>query len=151
MSKRKENNGRGKFQRGISLGGSLATKRIATSITKGVLRFAFYCLFSTSIPLFHLPFSLRPCLLAGRVTLVLGLPWHSHISSSSSSFTICHIFALEINYFPVFLSVRALLARSPKCKERKVVSGSRVTLPSCKQGLKLLILQSPLKSGNKQV
>lgn len=70
VSKRKENNGRGKFQRGISLGGSLATKRIATSITKGVVRFAFYCLFSTSIPLFHLPFSLRPCLLAGRVTLV---------------------------------------------------------------------------------
>ena len=23
----------------------------------------------------------RPCLQAGRVTLVLGLPWHSHISS----------------------------------------------------------------------
>ena len=48
-SKRKENNVRGKFQRGISLGGSLATKRIATSIMKGVLRFAFYCLFSMSL------------------------------------------------------------------------------------------------------
>ena len=46
-----------------------------------------------------------------------------------SSFTICHIFALEINYFPVLLSVRALLARSPKRNKHKVVSGSRVTLP----------------------
>ena len=46
-----------------------------------------------------------------------------------SSFTICHIFALEINYFPVLLSVRALLARSSKRNKRKVVSGSRVTLP----------------------
>ena len=46
-----------------------------------------------------------------------------------SSFTICHIFPLEINYFPVLLSVRALLARSPKRNKRKVVSGSRVTLP----------------------
>ena len=36
-------------------------------------------------------------------------------------------FALEINYFPVLLSVRALLARSPKRNKRKVVSGSRVT------------------------
>ena len=42
-----------------------------------------------------------------------------------SFFTICHIFALGINYFPVLLSVRALLARL----KRKVVSGSRVTLP----------------------
>ena len=38
-------------------------------------------------------------------------------------------FALEINYFPVLLSVRALLTRSPKRNKRKVVSGSRVTLP----------------------
>ena len=57
---------------------------------------------------------------------------------TSSSFTVCHIFALEINYFPVLLSVRALLARSPKRSKRKVVSGSRVTLPekfACKPGL----------------
>ena len=57
---------------------------------------------------------------------------------NSSSFTICHIFALEINYFPVFLSVRALLARLPKRNKRKVVSGSGVTLPvnfACKPGL----------------
>ena len=56
----------------------------------------------------------------------------------SSLFTICHIFALEINYFPVLLTVRALLARSPKCNKRKVVSGSRVTLPenfACKPEL----------------
>ena len=53
----------------------------------------------------------------------------------SSSFTICHIFALEINYFPVLLSVRALLSRLPK---RKVVSGSRVIIPvnfACKLAL----------------
>ena len=57
---------------------------------------------------------------------------------TSSSFTICHIFAFEINYFPVFLSVRALLARLPKRNKRKVVSGSRDTLPvncACKPGL----------------
>ena len=48
---------------------------------------------------------------------------------TSSSFTICHIFALEINYFPFLFSVRALLTRSPKRNKRKVVSGSRVTLP----------------------
>ena len=58
---------------------------------------------------------------------------------TSSSFTICHIFALEINYFPVLLTVRALLARSPpKRNKRKVVSGSRVTLPenfACKPEL----------------
>ena len=57
---------------------------------------------------------------------------------TSSSFTICHIFALEINYFPVLLSVRALLARLLKRNNRKVVSGSRVTLPvnfACKPGL----------------
>ena len=45
--------------------------------------------------------------------------------------SICHIFALEINY-------RALLARSLKRNKRKVVSGSRVTLPekfACKPGL----------------
>ena len=47
---------------------------------------------------------------------------------TSSSFTICHLFGLEINYFPVLLSVRALLARSPKRNKRKVVSGIRVTL-----------------------
>ena len=28
---------------------------------------------------------------------------------TSSSFTVCHNFALEINYFPVLLSVRAYL------------------------------------------
>ena len=57
---------------------------------------------------------------------------------TASFFTICHIFALEITYFPVLLSVRALLARSPKRNKRKVVSGSRVTLPlifACKPGL----------------
>ena len=59
---------------------------------------------------------------------------------TSSPFTICHVFALEINYFSVLLSVRALLARLPKCNKRKVVSGSgvRVTLPAnfaCKPGL----------------
>ena len=32
-------------------------------------------------------------------------------------------------FFLVFLSVRALLARSPKRNKRKVVSGSMVTLP----------------------
>ena len=48
---------------------------------------------------------------------------------TSSSFTICHIFALEMNYFPVLLSVRDLLARSPKRNKRKIVSGSRVILP----------------------
>ena len=32
------------------------------------------------------------------------------------------------NYFPVLLTVRALLARSPKRNKRKVVSGSRITL-----------------------
>ena len=57
---------------------------------------------------------------------------------TSRSFTICHIFALEINYFPVLLTVRALLAKSPKRNKRKVVSGSRVTLPenfACKPEL----------------
>ena len=57
---------------------------------------------------------------------------------TSSSFTICHISALEIINFPVLLSVRALLARLPKRKKRKAVSGSRVTLPvnfACKPGL----------------
>ena len=48
---------------------------------------------------------------------------------TSSLFTIYHMFALEINYFPVLLSVRALLAWLPKRSKRKVVSGSRVTLP----------------------
>ena len=50
------------------------------------------------------------------------------IKKTSSTFTICHIFALDINYFPVLLTVRALLASIPKRNERKVVSGSRVTL-----------------------
>ena len=57
---------------------------------------------------------------------------------TSSSFTIFHIFALEINYFPVLLSVRALLAKLSKHNEHKVVSGSGVTLPenfACKPGL----------------
>ena len=57
---------------------------------------------------------------------------------TASSFTICHIFAFEIDYFPVLLSVRALLARLPKRNKRKVVSGSRVILPenfACKPGL----------------
>ena len=46
----------------------------------------------------------------------------------STSFTICHLFALGINYFPVLLSVRDLVTRSPKRSKRKVVPGSRVTL-----------------------
>ena len=57
---------------------------------------------------------------------------------TSSFFTICHNFALEINYFPVLLSVRALLARLLKPNKRKVVLGSRVTLAenfACKPGL----------------
>ena len=57
---------------------------------------------------------------------------------TSSSFTTCHIFALGIQYFPVLLYVRALLARLPKRNKRKVVSGSRVALPvnfACKPGL----------------
>ena len=58
--------------------------------------------------------------------------------NTSSSFTICHIFALDINYFPVLLSVRALLARLPKRNKHKVVSGSKVTVLvnfACKPGL----------------
>ena len=57
---------------------------------------------------------------------------------TSSSFTICHIFALEINYFPVLLAVRALRARLPKGNKHEVVLGSRVTLPenfACKPRL----------------
>ena len=45
---------------------------------------------------------------------------------------------MEINYFPVLLSARALITRQPKRNKRKVVSGSRVTLPenfACKPGL----------------
>ena len=38
-------------------------------------------------------------------------------------------FCFGNNYFTVLLSVRALPARSPKRNKRKVVSGSRVTLP----------------------
>ena len=57
---------------------------------------------------------------------------------ASSSFTICHIFALEINHFPVLLLVLALRTKLPKRNKRKVVLGSRVTLPAnfaCKPGL----------------
>ena len=39
-----------------------------------------------------------------------------------------HVFALEINFQFCYLFVRRL-ARSPKRNKRKVVSGSRVTLP----------------------
>ena len=63
---------------------------------------------------------------------------------TSSSFTICHIFALEINYyFPVLLYFRDLLTRPPKRNKRKVVLGSRVTPPvkfACKPGLSLTLL-----------
>ena len=54
----------------------------------------------------------------------------AHYDSENIKFfhNLC-IFALEIDYFPVLLSVCALLARSPKRNKRKVVSGSRVTLP----------------------
>ena len=48
------------------------------------------------------------------------------------------MFTLEINYFPVLSSVRALITKQPKRNKRKVVSGSRVTLPenfACKPGL----------------
>ena len=47
-------------------------------------------------------------------------------------------FCVGNNYFLVLLSVRALLARLPKHNKRKVVSGSRVTLPinfACKPWL----------------
>ena len=47
-------------------------------------------------------------------------------------------FCFGINNFPVLLSGRALLAWLLKCNKRKVVSGSRVTLPvnfACKHGL----------------
>ena len=47
-------------------------------------------------------------------------------------------FALKINYFPVLLSIRALITRSPERNKRKVVSGCRVTLPvnfACKPEL----------------
>ena len=50
---------------------------------------------------------------------------------TSSSFTVCHNFALEINYFPVLLSVRALLARLPKRNKRKELSRA-VGLPYLK-------------------
>ena len=39
------------------------------------------------------------------------------------------MFTLEKNYFLVLLSVRALITKQPKWNKRKVVSGSRVTLP----------------------
>ena len=57
---------------------------------------------------------------------------------TSSSLKICHIFTLEINYFPFLLSVRALITKLPKRNKRKVDSVSRVTLPenfACKPGL----------------
>ena len=47
-------------------------------------------------------------------------------------------FCLGNKLFSSFLSVRALLAKLPKRNKRKVVSGSRVTLPvnfACKTGL----------------
>ena len=47
-------------------------------------------------------------------------------------------FCFGKNYFPVLLTVRVLLARSSKRNKRKVVSGSRVTLPenvACKPEL----------------
>ena len=53
------------------------------------------------------------------------------------------MFALEIYYFPVLLSVRALLARLLKRNKCKAVSGSRVTLPinfACKPGLSFNLL-----------
>ena len=62
---------------------------------------------------------------------------------TASSFTICHMFALEIYYFPVLLSVHALLARLLKRNKCKAVSGSRVTLPvnfACKPGLSFNLL-----------
>ena len=48
------------------------------------------------------------------------------------------IFALEMTYFPVLSTVRALLAKLPKHNKRKVVPGNRVTLPvnfACKPRL----------------
>ena len=67
-------------------------------------------------------------------------------NKTSSSLTICHIFVLEINYFPVLLSVRALIARLPKRNKRNkrnkrdIDLGSRATLLvnfACKPGLSL--------------
>ena len=72
-----------------------------------------------------------------------GIDRYITTHKTSSSFTICHIFALEINYFPGLLSVRALIARLPKRNKREVVSGSRVTLPenfACKPGLSFNLL-----------
>ena len=60
---------------------------------------------------------------------MITIPTKSANYDPESSFTICHIFALEISYFSVLLSARALLANLPKRNKRKVVSGSRVTLP----------------------
>ena len=48
---------------------------------------------------------------------------------TSSCFTICHIFPWEINYFPVLLSVRALLTRSPKHKSCLGQQGYPTHLP----------------------
>ena len=55
----------------------------------------------------------------------------------SSPLTICHIFALEINYISVLLSVCALLTTSVKLSRAVGLPcpGSRATLPPCKQGL----------------
>ena len=52
-------------------------------------------------------------------------------------------FCFGQNYFPALLSVRVLLTRSPKRNKRKVVSGSRVSLPenfACKPGLSYIPL-----------
>ena len=65
-----------------------------------------------------------------------------------SSFTICHIFALEINYFPVLMSVRALLARHRSVTSVKLsravglpylkillINPGYLLIPPCKQAL----------------
>ena len=64
--------------------------------------------------------------------------------TTSTSFTICHIFALGLNYSPVLLSVLALFTRLTKKRNKwKVVSGSGVTVPvnfARKPGLSLTLL-----------
>ena len=63
------------------------------------------------------------------------------ISTNSANYdpeNIKFFHSLEIYYFPLLLSVRTLLRRSTKRNKRKVVSGSRVTLPvnfACKPGI----------------
>ena len=78
---------------------------------------------------------------------------------TSSPFTTCHVFALEINCFPVLLSVLTLTLtlslslRLAKRNKRKVVSGSRVTLPvnfTCKPGLSFNPLARVTLAGPKQ-